>query len=63
MDSQVFAVGEPSAVGVSMQFTVKISWSDSARHLLWDMNLGMNPAEVNLAVVQNWTMVVVVNKI
>jgi hypothetical protein len=56
-------LANPSTVGVSMQFTVKISLSDTVGHLLWDMNLGMNPAEVNLAAVQNSTMVVVVNKI
>jgi hypothetical protein len=55
-------LANPSTVGVSMQFTVKISLSDSVGHLLWDMNLGMNPAEVNLTAVQNSTMTVVLNK-
>jgi hypothetical protein len=40
-----------------------VGLSDSAGQLLWDMNLGMNPAEVNLAAVQNSSMIVVVSKI
>jgi hypothetical protein len=56
-------LANPSTAGISMQFTVKISLSDSAGNLLWDMNVGMNPAEVNLVAVQNSSMTVVLNKL
>ena len=52
----------PSVLGISAQFQVKLSLTDDAGHLLWDVNLGMNPAEVNLAALQSSTMNVVVQK-
>jgi Malectin domain len=53
----------PSTLGLSMQFTVKATLADSAGHVLWDVNLGMNPSQVNLASVQNSNLLVVVQKL
>jgi hypothetical protein len=53
----------PSSLGISAQYTVKLSLTDSASHLLWQLNLGMNPAEVNLAAVQNSSLNVTVQKL
>jgi Malectin domain len=58
--SALFA--NPSSLGISAQFTVKLSLTDSAGHILWQMNIGMNPADVNLAAVQNSTLNVTVQK-
>jgi len=55
-------LANPSAIGISAQFTVKATLSDNAGHVLWDLNLGMNPSEVNLATVQNSNLMVVVQK-
>jgi hypothetical protein len=52
----------PSALGNSAQFTVKLSLTDSAGHILWQFNVGMNPADVNLAAVQNSSLNVTVQK-
>jgi Malectin domain len=52
----------PSAMGISAQFTVILSLSDTSGHTLWQMNLEMNPAEVNLAAVQSSTLNVTVQK-
>lgn len=56
-------LANPSDLGLSMQFTLKVSLNDSAGHLLWNMNVLLNPAEVNLAAVQNSTLTVTVQKI
>jgi hypothetical protein len=52
----------PSSLGLSMQFTVNVSLSDAGGHLLWDMNLGLNPSQVNFAAVQSSTLTVTVQK-
>ena len=38
----------PSAMGISAQFQVTLSLTDTGGHILWQINLGMNPAQVNL---------------
>jgi hypothetical protein len=58
--SALFA--NPSSLGISAQFTVKLSLTDTAGHTLWELNVGMNPADVNLAAVQNSTLNVTVQK-
>jgi malectin (di-glucose binding ER protein) len=56
-------IANPKAIGVSMQFTLKASLNDSEGHLLWDMNMALNPAEVNLAAVQDSDLIVTVQKV
>lgn len=58
--AELFA--NPSAMGISAQFQVNLSLTDAAGHTLWQMNLGMNPAQVNLGGVQSSTLDVVVQK-
>jgi len=52
----------PSSLGISAQFQVNLSLQDSAGHTLWQVNLGMNPAQVNLGSVQSSALSVVVQK-
>ena len=59
-ESALFA--NPSALGISAQFTVKLSLTDNAGHTLWQLNLGMNPAQVNLGGIQSSSLSVVVQK-
>ena len=58
--SELFA--NPSAVGISAQFQVDLSLTDTAGHVLWQMSVGMNPALVNLGGVQSSALNVVVQK-
>jgi hypothetical protein len=60
-EADLFA--NPSAMGISAQFTVTLSLTDTSGHTLWQMNLGMNPAQVNLAAVQTSALNVVVQKL
>lgn len=60
-EADLFA--NPSALGISVQFTVTLSLTDTSGHTLWQMNLGMNPAQVNLAAVQSSALNVVVQKL
>jgi hypothetical protein len=53
----------PSAMGISTQFTVNLNLTDSAGHQLWQLSLGMNPAQVNLGAIQNSSLNVVVQKL
>jgi hypothetical protein len=57
---QLFA--NPSSMGVSAQFQVNLSLTDTAGHTLWQINLAMNPSQVNLGTVQSSTLNVVVQK-
>jgi hypothetical protein len=59
-EADLFA--NPSAMGISAQFQVTLSLTDTAGHTLWQMNLGMNPAQVNLAAVQSSALNVIVQK-
>ncbi|HEY2460051.1 MAG TPA: malectin [Candidatus Acidoferrum sp.] len=52
----------PSALGISAQFQVKLSLKDTAGRTLWELNVGMNPADVNLAAVLNSALSVTVQK-
>ncbi len=60
-EADLFA--NPSAMGISAQFQVTLSLVDTAGHTLWQMNLGMNPAQVNLAAVQSSALNVIVQKL
>jgi hypothetical protein len=59
-EADLFA--NPSAMGISAQFQVTLSLTDIAGHTLWQMNLGMNPAQVNLSAVQSSALNVIVQK-
>jgi hypothetical protein len=61
--AQCVLFSNPSALGISAQFTVTLSLADSAGNQLWQINLGMNPAGVNLGAVQSSSLNVVVQKL
>ncbi|HUE43170.1 MAG TPA: malectin domain-containing carbohydrate-binding protein [Candidatus Sulfotelmatobacter sp.] len=52
----------PSALGLSGQFNVTLSLTDSANHSLWQITLAMDPTNVSLGSVQSSTLYVVVQK-
>jgi hypothetical protein len=56
-------LANPSALGISVDFTVNASLTDAAGNVLWHVNVGMNPSQVNLATVQNSDLTVVVQKL
>lgn len=60
--AQCLLLANPSALGISAQFTVNLSLTDTAGHSLWQITLGMNPSGVNLGAVQSSTLNVVVQK-
>jgi Malectin domain len=53
----------PSSMGINTQFQVILSLTDSAGHQLWQLSIGMNPAQVDLGAVQSSALNVVVQKI
>ena len=55
-------LSSPSALGINAQFQVALSLTDTAGHTLWQLILGMNPAEVNLGMIQASALNVVVHK-
>jgi hypothetical protein len=55
-------LANPSSLGIKAQFTVNLSLTDTAGHLLWQFSVGMNPAQVNIAAVQSSALSVVVQK-
>jgi hypothetical protein len=55
-------LSSPSALGINAQFQVALSLTDTAGHTLWQLILGMNPAEVNLGTIQASALNVVVQK-
>jgi hypothetical protein len=61
--AQCLIYSNPSALGLSAQFQVYLSLTDTAGHTLWQFTVGMNPAQVNLAAVQSSALNVVVQKI
>jgi hypothetical protein len=60
--AQCVLFANPSALGISAQFNVNLSLTDTAGHQLWQINLGMNPSGVNLGAVQSSMLNVVVQK-
>jgi hypothetical protein len=60
--AQAMIFANPSSLGISAQFTVNLSLTDTAGHLLWQFSVGMNPAQVNIAAVQSSALSVVVQK-
>jgi hypothetical protein len=61
-NAQCVLLTNPSALGISTQFDVSLGLTDSAGHILWQMNLAMNPAQVNLGAIQSSTLNVTVQK-
>jgi len=61
VEADLFA--NPSAMGISAQFSVTLSLTDNAGNKLWQMNLGMNPAQVNLGAIQSSALNVIVQKL
>jgi len=53
----------PSVLGISAQFQVSLSLTDTAGHVLWQLDLGMNPASMNLGAVQSSTLNVIVQRL
>jgi len=60
--AQCVIYANPSAMGISAQFTVNLSLTDTVGHVIWQLSLGMNPAQVNIAAVQSSALNVVVQK-
>jgi hypothetical protein len=55
-------LGSPSDLGINTQFQVNLSLTDLAGHVLWQIALGMNPAEINFGTVQSSSLNVVVQR-
>ena len=60
--AQAMILANPSSLGISAQFTVNLSLTDTVGHVIWQLSLGMNPAQVNIAAVQSSALNVVVQK-
>ncbi len=52
----------PSALGISAQFQVNMSLTDTAGHVLWQLAIGLNPSQINFGAVQSSALNVVVQK-
>ncbi len=61
--AQCIIYSNPSALGISAQFTVSLSLTDTAGHTLWQLTVAMDPSQVNLGAVQSSTLNVVVQKL
>jgi Malectin domain len=60
--AQCVIFANPSAMGISAQFTVNLSLMDTAGHMLWQLTVAMDPSQVNLGAVQSSALNVVVQK-
>ena len=60
--AQAVIFANPSAMGISAQFQVALSLTDTAGHVIWQLSIGMNPAQVNIGAVQSSALNVVVQK-
>ncbi|HKI11291.1 MAG TPA: malectin [Candidatus Acidoferrum sp.] len=60
--AQCVLFANPSALGISTQFQVTLSLTDTAGHVLWQMNLGMDPSQINLGAIQSSELDVIVQK-
>jgi hypothetical protein len=61
--AQAILFTSPSALGISVQFQLNLSLTDTAGHVLWQLNLGMNPASINLGAVQSSSLNVIVQRL
>jgi malectin (di-glucose binding ER protein) len=53
----------PTALGISTQFQVNMSLTDTAGHVLWQLAIGLNPSQINFGAVQSSALNVVVQKL
>jgi hypothetical protein len=60
--AQSVIFSNPSAMGISARFTVNLSLTDTAGHVIWHLNVGMNRAQVNIGAVQSSALNVVLQK-
>lgn len=60
--AQCVIFANPSAMGISAQFTVNLSLADTSGNVIWQFSVGMNPAQVNIGAVQSSALNVVVQK-
>jgi hypothetical protein len=60
--AQCIIYANPSALGISAQFTVNLNLTDTAGHTFWQLTVAMDPSQVNLAAVQSSALNVVVQK-
>jgi hypothetical protein len=56
-------ISAPSALGLVGAFQVSLNLTDSSGHTLWQLNLTMNPSNINFGAVQSSSMNVVVQKL
>lgn len=61
--AQCIIYANPSALGISAQFTVNLSLTDTAGHTLWQLTVALDPSQVNLTAVQSSALNVVVQKL
>ena len=61
--AQCVLFASPNTMGINAQFQVNLSLMDAAGHQLWQLNMGVNPAQVNLGAVQSSALNVVVQKL
>ena len=61
--AQCIIYANPSSLGISAQFTVNLSLTDTAGHTLWQLTVVMDPSQVNLGTVQSSALNVVVQRI
>jgi hypothetical protein len=60
--AQCVLFASPNSMGISAQFQVNLRLMDDSSHLLWQVSLQMNPAQINLGAVSSSTLNVVVQK-
>jgi hypothetical protein len=53
----------PSALGISAQFEVTLTLTDTAGRQLWEIQVNMNPAQVNLGNIQSSALNVILQKL
>lgn len=61
--AQCVIFANPSALGISAQFTVNLSLTDTGGHTLWQLTVAMDPSQVNLGAVQSSALNVVLQKL
>lgn len=55
-------LSSPGSLGLSGQYQVNLSLTDTAGHVLWQFTLGMNPSQINLGAIQSSAINVTVQK-
>ena len=57
-----FLVSSPAVLGLVGQAQVALNLTDSTGNMVWQISMGVNPADANLWSVQNSTLNIVLNK-